>query len=155
MSYKEENRDSYRRASKVAGILFLVGTIAGLLSIAPAIDDPNYLIRAYEDIKVISTRPHTVEDHIELENVRDYLIDRMRDVGLAPLVHTWPKTDEDYNMTEVNNILGLIPGTSNSYILTIYPYICIRHIYTVTTAIVHVDICQAACFTSCGVIKEM
>jgi hypothetical protein len=139
--------------------LIFIAVVLGMLALVTPkpVDEDNHFSaeRAYEDIKVISTRPHTVEDHIELENVRDYLIDRMRDVGLAPLVHTWPKTDEDYNMTEVNNILGLIPGTSNSYILTIYPYICIRHIYTVTTAIVHVDICQAACFTSCGVIKEM
>ncbi len=38
--------DSNRRRTILAGALYLIGTIAGILSIAPAIDATDYLIRA-------------------------------------------------------------------------------------------------------------
>lgn len=40
--------NSIRKATMIAGILFLIGTAAGILSIAPAIDAPDYLIQASE-----------------------------------------------------------------------------------------------------------
>lgn len=49
MVYEEFKNDRYRRTSKLAGILFLIGTLAGLLSIAPAIDSSDYLTRVFED----------------------------------------------------------------------------------------------------------
>ena len=38
--------NSIRKATIIAGVLFIIGTIAGILSIAPAIDAPDYLIKA-------------------------------------------------------------------------------------------------------------
>ena len=37
---------SIRRTTIIAGVLFIIGTIAGILSIAPAIDSSDYLIQA-------------------------------------------------------------------------------------------------------------
>lgn len=37
---------STRKTTIIAGALFLIGTIAGILSIAPAIDAPDYLVQA-------------------------------------------------------------------------------------------------------------
>jgi len=37
---------SHRSAAKTAGVLFIIGTAAGVLSIAPAIDAPDYLFKA-------------------------------------------------------------------------------------------------------------
>jgi hypothetical protein len=38
--------NSYRKKTIIAGALYIIGTIAGLLSIAPAIDANDYLIQA-------------------------------------------------------------------------------------------------------------
>ena len=38
--------DSNRRIAIIAGVLFIIGTIAGILSVVPAIDTPRYLITA-------------------------------------------------------------------------------------------------------------
>ncbi len=38
--------DSNRKITIIAGVLFIIGTIAGILSVVPAIDTPNYLIEA-------------------------------------------------------------------------------------------------------------
>ena len=38
--------NSIRKTTIIAGVLFIIGTIAGILSIAPAIDAPDYLIQA-------------------------------------------------------------------------------------------------------------
>ena len=38
--------DSNRKIAIIAGVLFIIGTIAGILSVAPAIDTPDYLIKA-------------------------------------------------------------------------------------------------------------
>ena len=38
--------DSNRKIAVIAGALFIIGTIAGVLSVAPAIDTPDYLIQA-------------------------------------------------------------------------------------------------------------
>ncbi|TSA15742.1 DUF4386 domain-containing protein [bacterium] len=38
--------NSNRRAATIAGVLFIIGTVAGILSIAPAIDAPDYLVKA-------------------------------------------------------------------------------------------------------------
>jgi hypothetical protein len=35
-----------RKATTIAGLLYIIGTVAGILSIAPAIDAPDYLIKA-------------------------------------------------------------------------------------------------------------
>lgn len=35
-----------RKAAIFAGVLFIIGTVAGILSIAPSIDSPDYLIKA-------------------------------------------------------------------------------------------------------------
>ncbi|QVK20396.1 DUF4386 domain-containing protein [Mycoplasmatota bacterium] len=37
---------SLRKTTIIAGLLFIIGTIAGILSIAPAIDAPDYLFKA-------------------------------------------------------------------------------------------------------------
>jgi hypothetical protein len=36
---------SHRRAAKTAGMLFIIGTVAGVLSISPVIDGPDYLVK--------------------------------------------------------------------------------------------------------------
>jgi len=36
--------NSNRRAATIAGVLFIIGTVAGVLSISPVIDGPDYLI---------------------------------------------------------------------------------------------------------------
>ena len=41
--------DKQRNSTRLAGALYIIGTIAGILSIAPAVDDPAYLIKASED----------------------------------------------------------------------------------------------------------
>ena len=106
--------------------LVLLAVFIGMVAlITPkARDDDNHFSaeRAFEDIEVIAQLPHTVEDPIILESVRDYLFTRMRDEGLKPLIHTYPVTDDEYNITEVNNILGVIPGVNNSYILLVAHY---------------------------------
>ncbi|XMB85362.1 DUF4386 domain-containing protein [Mycoplasmatota bacterium WC44] len=38
--------NSIRKTTIIAGVLFIIGTIAGVLSIAPAIDAPDYLVKA-------------------------------------------------------------------------------------------------------------
>ncbi len=38
--------NSNRKIALIAGVLFIIGTIAGILSVAPAIDTPDYLIEA-------------------------------------------------------------------------------------------------------------
>ncbi len=38
--------NSNRKIAIIAGVLFIIGTVAGILSIAPAIDAPDYLIKA-------------------------------------------------------------------------------------------------------------
>ena len=38
--------NSIRKATIIAWVLFIIGTIAGILSIVPAIDAPDYLIKA-------------------------------------------------------------------------------------------------------------
>ena len=38
--------NSNRKIAIVAGVLFIIGTVAGILSVAPAIDAPDYLIKA-------------------------------------------------------------------------------------------------------------
>src|SRR3989337_2919566 len=38
--------NSNRKAAIIAGVLFIIGTVAGILSVAPTIDDPDYLIKA-------------------------------------------------------------------------------------------------------------
>lgn len=45
--------DSNRKIVMTAGILFLIGTIVGILSVAPAIDTPDYLIQASLNINQI------------------------------------------------------------------------------------------------------
>ncbi|KKU18861.1 MAG: hypothetical protein UX30_C0024G0009 [Candidatus Saccharibacteria bacterium GW2011_GWA2_46_10] len=37
--------NSDRKAATIAGVLFIIGTVAGVLSISPIIDGPDYLIR--------------------------------------------------------------------------------------------------------------
>ncbi len=36
---------SHRKAATIAGVLFIIGTVAGILSISPVIDGPDYLIK--------------------------------------------------------------------------------------------------------------
>ena len=47
---KVQNREcgmkSHRSAAKTAGVLFIIGTVAGVLSISPIIDGPDYLIKS-------------------------------------------------------------------------------------------------------------
>jgi len=38
-----------RKIARIAGTLFIIGTVAGILSIAPAIDAPDYLTKASEN----------------------------------------------------------------------------------------------------------
>ena len=38
--------DIYRQISILVGVLIIIGTISGILSIAPAVDDSKYLIKA-------------------------------------------------------------------------------------------------------------
>jgi len=44
--YKRDGMISHRKAATIAGVLFIIGMVAGILSIAPAIDAPDYLIKA-------------------------------------------------------------------------------------------------------------
>ena len=53
MSNQERSQKNYRRTEVIAGILFLVGTFVGLLSISPAVDGSDYLIQAYEDMNQV------------------------------------------------------------------------------------------------------
>ncbi|MBU1019740.1 MAG: M20/M25/M40 family metallo-hydrolase [Firmicutes bacterium] len=79
-------------------------------------------LRAYEDILVISEAPHTVENHTDLQDVRDYLLSRMNELDLNPVQTTYAVSNDSYNMTEVNNILGVIEGVNDSYILLVAHY---------------------------------
>lgn len=38
--------DSNRKTEILAGVLYIVGMVAGILSVAPAVDDPDYLFKA-------------------------------------------------------------------------------------------------------------
>ncbi len=38
--------NTHRKIARIAGVLFILGTVVGILSVAPAIDDPEYLIKA-------------------------------------------------------------------------------------------------------------
>jgi len=78
--------------------------------------------RAYLDIKEIAKEPHTIEDHEALEDVRNYLFDRMEELGLEPAIHTYPVEDDEYDITEVNNLVGTLEGESDTYILLVAHY---------------------------------
>jgi hypothetical protein len=43
---KEIKMNSNRKITIIAGVLFLIGTLVGILSVVPAIDTPDYLIKA-------------------------------------------------------------------------------------------------------------
>ncbi len=38
--------NSNKKTARIAGVLFIIGTVAGILSVAPSIDAPDYLIKA-------------------------------------------------------------------------------------------------------------
>lgn len=78
--------------------------------------------RAYSDIKVIASEPHTVEDPDALFDVRFYLFDKLYSLGLNPYITTYSVTDDEYAISEVNNIIGVLEGESDSYILLIAHY---------------------------------
>jgi hypothetical protein len=46
----------------------------------------------------------------------------MMDLNLSPIQTTYSVTNDSYNMNEVNNILGYIEGTSDTYILLVAHY---------------------------------
>jgi len=43
---RRKEMDKNRKIAIIAGVLFIIGTVAGILSVTPAIDDPDYLIKA-------------------------------------------------------------------------------------------------------------
>jgi hypothetical protein len=63
---------STRSPAVAAGILFLAGTAAGMLSVAPAVEDPNYLretvahrtrvILAAVPVAAVASQPHVCEN---------------------------------------------------------------------------------------------
>lgn len=107
-------------------VLVAVAAVLGLFALATpkAKDKENHFSaeRAFADIEVIAQVPHTVEDHEALEDVREYLITRMTELNLNPIVNNYAQEDEEYNMSEVNNILGVLEGNSDSYILLLAHY---------------------------------
>ncbi len=44
---------SYRRITIVAGVLYIIGMLAGILSVVPAIDAADYLIKAAENVNQV------------------------------------------------------------------------------------------------------
>ena len=107
-------------------LLVVVSSVLGMLSLSTPkpkdIETDFSAERAFEDIKMIAQKPHTVEDQEALEEVRDYLVMRMDDIGLNPIIHTYAIENDEYDFSEVNNILGTIEGTSDSYILLMAHY---------------------------------
>jgi hypothetical protein len=42
---REYGMKSHRKATTIAGVLFIIGTVAGVLSVSPIIDGPDYLVK--------------------------------------------------------------------------------------------------------------
>jgi len=107
-------------------LLVLIATVVGLFALTtPRVKDEDNVFsanRAFNDIENIALEPHTIEDYTALEDVKDYLYGRMVSLGLNPYVTTHSVSDEEYAITEVNNIIGVLEGDSDSYILLIAHY---------------------------------
>lgn len=67
--------------------------------------------RAMADVAVIAARPHPVGS-AEDAQVRDHLVRRMTELGLAPRVQsTVQVSDKTHLPVRVDNVIGLLPGT--------------------------------------------
>ena len=78
--------------------------------------------RAFDHIEQIAKVPHTIEDKDALEDVREYLVSQLNILGVQNEITTYTQEDDEYDITEVNNILVTIPGESDSYILLVAHY---------------------------------
>jgi len=78
--------------------------------------------RAFDHIEQIAKVPHTIEDKDALEDVREYLVSQLNILGVENEITTYTQEDDEYDITEVNNILVTIPGESDSYILLVAHY---------------------------------
>ena len=64
--------------------------------------------RAFDHIEQIAKVPHTIEDKDALEDVREYLVSQLNILGVQNEITTYTQEDDEYDITEVNNILVTI-----------------------------------------------
>ncbi len=83
-------------------------------------------VRASEDIRQIAVEPHSVREQDALEDVREYLVRRIDEMGLESEVFTYEDHTDKYGDTyDVNNIYTKIDGKDGedgTYIMLVAHY---------------------------------
>ncbi|MGM9988208.1 MAG: M20/M25/M40 family metallo-hydrolase [Bacillaceae bacterium] len=111
----------------ISTIFIIVACIALGLSVlrtptAKGTDTSNFsATRAANEIKQFATEPHAVTQQESLKKVRDYLLNRLTELGLEPTTFTYKNISDKYGWTyDINNIYAKIDGKNGengSYIL--------------------------------------
>lgn len=83
-------------------------------------------VRAAMDIKAISAEPHSIEHPIARQKVRDYLVERLRQLGAAATLYTYDsiktRLGTDVQITNIFSKIEPSSGPSDSYIMLIAHY---------------------------------
>jgi hypothetical protein len=116
---------------KIACVVLALALVAGLvmgwltMKAPPSNKVEKYQVEnAVKDVEFISQEIHTVADQAALERVRNYLVERLAGMGLAPEVISYGLVQDPIikQPVEVNNILAATPGDFDSYLLLVAHY---------------------------------
>lgn len=96
----------------------LILTPPGIENVGLNIQLPSVI----NDLQQIASKPHSVADKRNLEEIKDFLVHRLSQMDLDPIIHTYEASNwfDDY---EVHNITAQIDGAENApYILVMAHY---------------------------------
>lgn len=117
------------RLKFIAGIALLILTAFvsfGLFTIpnAESVDSENFSAeRAAKYIEVIASEPHSVEHPVERSKVRNYLVDKLTEMGGEPQIHEYDSIEFRYGgYFDIGNVyceFNPTSGPAKSYILLV------------------------------------
>lgn len=129
--------NSIRKATIIAGILFIVGTIAGILSIAPTIDAPDYLTKAASSA-----------DQVIIGAIFQFVM-AVAYIGFA--IYLYPIIKK-YNESLA---IGFVGFRFMAGVFNVIGVVCILLILTLSQAFVKVEASDLSYYQICGELLRM
>ncbi|MEG1408331.1 MAG: M28 family peptidase [Terrisporobacter sp.] len=113
----------------ILSIVIIISSVIGYMSLYPSKenkDDKNRLNveNQMNYIKNIAKEPHSIFDYEEHENVKNYLIEELKNLGVDSSIYSYDDVYVERSKTkeDLENIYAEIKGKSDSYIMLVTHY---------------------------------